>query len=122
MGATAMLLEPDVCPPRRACERLLDITVGLAELELTIARMAAMCERGAGLEGLPAIGDRRQRLVIDGDEGCRVFGDITCLCDHDGDRFTHEGDLVLGENEGRDIRRELSRTELQRQALLGEQR
>ena len=48
---------------------------------------------------LAAVGNRRQRVIVDLDQCRRVLGDVAALGDHDGDGFTHVGDFAVGERE-----------------------
>ncbi len=56
--------------------------------------------RRAGLRGLPAIRDRRQRLVIDLHQGGRILGHIAIVREHDRDRLAHIGHLAVRERKG----------------------
>ncbi len=81
-----------------------------------------MGERSAGTQRRAAIRDGRQHLIVDIDQGGRVLGDGSRPRNNHGDRFTDERDLVLGEDEWRDVGRQLIRPELERQALGRQQR
>ena len=122
MRAAAVLLEADARAMRRARKRRRDIAVSLAEFDEQVAGLAAMRQRRARAQRRAAIGNRRQRLVIDIDQSGRVLGDGARLRDHDRDSLADEDDFVLGENEGRDVRRQLIGAELQRQPLGRQQR
>ena len=122
MRAAAMLLEIDARAMRRARERVGDIAIGLPELGQQIARAGAMDARCARRERLPAVRHRRQRLVVDRDQRGGVLGDVARLRDHDRHRLADKGDLVLGQDERRDVGRKLRGAKLQRKPLLCEQR
>ena len=122
MRAAAVLLETDARGMRRARKRRRDIAVALAEFDEQVAGLAAMRKRRARAQRRAAIGNRRQRLVIDLDESGRVFGDGARLRHHDRDGLADEGDFILGENERRHVRRQLIGAELQRQPLGRQQR
>ena len=60
-----------------------------------IAELAA--HRRGALD--PGIGRRRQYVVIDGDEGCGVLGDIAIFGHDNRDRLADEGHFAVGERE-----------------------
>ena len=107
---------------RRAGKRGGGVAVGLAKLDEQIGRLAAMRERRARTQRRAAIANRRQHLVVDLDQRGRVLGDGPRPRDDDGDRLADEHDLVLGEDEGRNVGRQLLGAELQRQPLVRQQR
>ena len=76
MRAAAVLLQADAGAMRRAGEGPRHVAVGLLELDQHVAGAAAMGDRCARRERRAAIGDRRQRLVIDLDAGGGILGDI----------------------------------------------
>ncbi len=117
-----MLLEIDAGATRRARECVRDVAVALLELDQEIARARAMGARRSRRERLPAVRNRRQRRVVDRNEGGGVLGDVARLRDHDRHGLADKGDFVLGKNERGDIAREPRRAKLQRQPLLREQR
>ncbi len=122
MRPAAVLLEVDAGAVRRAREGLGDVAIGLPELDEEIARPRAMGARRARGQRLPAIGDCRQRLVVDRDQRGGVLGEVARPRDHQRHRLADEGDLVLGQHERRDVGRQLRGAKLQRQPLLREQR
>ena len=85
-------------------------------------RLAAMRERRTGCQGRAAVRHRRQRLVVDRDQRGRVLGEIAGVRDDDRHRFADKRHLVLGEDELRDVGRQLRGAELQRDALLRQER
>ena len=120
--AAAMLLEIDAGAMGCARECVGSVAIGLLELDQEIAGACAMGARRLRCERLPAVRDRRQRRVVDRNEGRGVLGDVARLRDHDRDGLPDKGHFVLGKNERGNIAREPRRAELQRQPLLREQR
>ena len=68
----------------------------------------------------PAIRHRRQRLVVDRDQRGGVLGDVARVRDYHCHGLADKGDLVLGEDQRRDIGRQLRGAKLQRQPFLRE--
>ena len=65
-----------------------------------IVRRVAVGARCAGREALGAIGDRRQRLVIDRHEGTCIFREISAFRHYDRDRLADEARFVPGKTVG----------------------
>ena len=73
-------------PPRRAGE-----VVGLV-------RLVVPDQRRVGVERLAGVDDRRQRVVLDVDQGQRVARRVAVLGDHERHLLALEADLVPGEH------------------------
>ena len=107
MRAAAMLLEADA---RRGVARAQTRPRRRRKLAGT---RPEHCRRGRDarvalrVQRLPAVRHGRQRLVIDRNERGRVLGEVARLRDHDRHRLAHEGDFIFGEDERRDVGREL---------------
>ncbi len=122
MGAAAVLLEVDPRAMRRTSKHPCGIAVGLTKLDELVARFVPVGERRAWTQRRPAIGDGGQHLIVDINQSGRVLGDGARPRDDDGDRFPDKYDLVLGQDERRDIGWQLIGAKLQRQPLRGQQR
>jgi hypothetical protein len=92
------------------------------ELDQEITLAGPVGARRLRRERVAAIGDCRQRLVVDGNQRRGVFGNVARPRDHDRHRLADESDLVLGKRKRRDVARELRRAKLQRQPFLREER
>ena len=55
--------------------------------------------RTGGRASRPAIGRRRQHVIIDRDQRRGILGDITVAGDHDGDRLADERHFAVGKRE-----------------------
>ena len=58
----------------------------------------AVGARGAGLQGVAAVGGGGQRVVFHLDQARGVLGDVAVVGQHDGDGFADEDDLMFGEH------------------------
>src|SRR5215831_6926245 len=118
MGATTMLLEIDGGPVRRSRKGTRDIAIGLPERMHEIAGLAPMRNGSSGRKRRPAVRNCRQWLVVDLDQSSGVLGEIASLRNDDRHGLAHKGDFILGENERRDVQRQLGGAKLQRNTLL----
>ena len=100
MGGAAMLPEILVQHMGGLAEGRLGIPIGDPVGRDDVGFELAAHGRRIGLRGLAAVGGRRQRLVIDLDQGGGVLGEIAVVRDHERDRLAHVGDLAVGEREG----------------------
>ena len=96
------------------------VAIGLGERDQEVAR-SARCTQGAPAPAPPAIGDRRQRFVIDIDQRGGVLGAVARLRDHHRHRLTDEGDFVARQHERRDVGRQLVAAKPERKPLLREE-
>ena len=93
--APAVLLERDGEDVGRGGERGAAVAVfGAYFLDDVVARVA-MRGGGAGGERVPAVGDRRERLVLDVHQRCRVLRRVARIGDDDGDGFADVHRLVF---------------------------
>ena len=75
----------------------IDIAVAHVELGEQIVRGASVRGGRAVGQGIAAVGDRRQHIVIDADERHGVLGDVSRIGDNDGDRLTDMDGFVAAE-------------------------
>jgi len=109
-----MLLEIDASAMGCARECVGGVAIGLLELDQEIAGAREMRARRLRCECLPAVRDRRQRRVVDRNEGRGVLGDVARLRDHHRHGLPDKGHFVLGKNERGNIAREPRGAKLQR--------
>jgi hypothetical protein len=117
VSSTPVLLKVDFGTSRRACERRVDIAVGLTNLGNDVADLTAASGRRPGCNPLLAVGDDRQRIVFDLHESGSVLRDVTRIRDRDRHRFPDKSHLVLGKGEWSNIGREIFGPKLQGKPL-----